>query len=88
MILLLEASCEQRIRSWKTLRKEVSALHKKISKQEGLVFNFVEGSLVKSIQNGDWILLDEINLATAETLEYLSGLLDSQSGSMILTERG
>ena len=66
----------------------MSALHKKISKQEGLVFNFVEGSLVKSIQNGDWILLDEINLATAETLEYLSGLLDSQSGSMILTERG
>lgn len=67
---------------------EVSDVEKKISTQDGLVFSFIEGSLVKSIQNGDWILLDEINLATAETLEYLSGLLDGQSGSMVLTERG
>ena len=63
-------------------------MDKKISTQDGLVFSFIEGSLVKSIQTGDWILLDEINLATAETLEYLSGLLDGKAGSMVLTERG
>ena len=27
------------------------------------------GALVKAVQNGDWVLLDEINLASAETLE-------------------
>lgn len=67
---------------------DVNSLEKKLSTQEGLVFNFVEGTLVKSIRSGYWILLDEINLATAETLQCLSGLLDSQSGSMVLTERG
>lgn len=34
------------------------------------------------------MLLDEINLATAETLECLSGLLESNSGSLTLLERG
>lgn len=33
-------------------------------------------------------MLDEINLATAETLECLSGLLESQQGSLFLLERG
>lgn len=37
---------------------------------------------------GDWVLLDEINLASAETLECLSGLLESQRGSLFLLERG
>lgn len=33
-------------------------------------------------------MLDEINLASAETLECLSGLLESNSGSLTLLERG
>lgn len=47
-----------------------------------------QGSLVKAVRNGDWVLLDEINLAAAETLECLSGLLESTAGSVVLTERG
>lgn len=34
------------------------------------------------------MLLDEINLAPAETLERLSGLLDGEYGSIYLTEKG
>ena len=34
------------------------------------------------------MLLDEINLASAETLECLSGLLESTTGSVVLMERG
>lgn len=33
-------------------------------------------------------MLDEINLASAETLECLSGLLDGSAGSLYLLERG
>ncbi|WAQ89034.1 hypothetical protein PtA15_10A457 [Puccinia triticina] len=51
-------------------------------------FRFVEGPLVKALQNGDWVLLDEINLGTAETLEALSGLLRHPNASVILSERG
>ena len=41
-------------------------------------FTFVEGSLVKGIRAGVWILLDEINLANAATLQRLNALLDGQ----------
>ncbi len=43
---------------------------------------------MKALRQGDWVLLDEINLATAETLECLSGLLETSSGSVVLLERG
>ncbi|TKY90301.1 hypothetical protein EX895_000299 [Sporisorium graminicola] len=58
------------------------------SKKKNLVFSFVEGPLVKALRQGDWILLDEINLAAAETLDSLTGLLQSPSSSITLTERG
>ena len=52
------------------------------------MFSFVEGPLVKALRNGDWVLLDEINLASPETLECLSGLLQGNDASIVLTERG
>ena len=39
-------------------------------------FSFVGEILVKAIREGKWVLLDEINLASAETLQRLSGLLE------------
>ncbi len=58
------------------------------SKKKNLVFSFVEGPLVKALRQGDWLLLDEINLAAAETLDSLTGLLQSPTSSITLTERG
>ncbi|GAA5887893.1 hypothetical protein JCM5296_001800, partial [Sporobolomyces johnsonii] len=52
------------------------------------VFSFVEGPLAKAIRNGDWVLLDEVNLASAETLESLSTLLQAPDSSLVLTEQG
>ena len=56
--------------------------------ETGFAFAFEEGALVKAVRNGDWVLLDEINLASAETLERLVSLLDSKDASLALTERG
>lgn len=53
------------------------------------VFNFIEGSLVKAVRNGDWLLLDEVNLASADTLESISDLLtEASSRSILLSEKG
>ncbi|KAJ2548861.1 AAA ATPase midasin, partial [Coemansia sp. RSA 1933] len=52
-----------------------------------MVFSFVEGALVKAARSGGWILLDEINLATAETLACLGGLLQKER-SLLLAETG
>jgi midasin (ATPase involved in ribosome maturation) len=39
-------------------------------------FSFIEGALVQAVREGQWVLLDEINLASAETLQRLASLLE------------
>ncbi|XP_007949614.1 midasin [Orycteropus afer afer] len=56
--------------------------------ENALLFAFVEGTLAQAVKKGEWILLDEINLAAPETLECLSGLLEGSAGSLVLLDRG
>ncbi|CAG2222307.1 MDN1 [Mytilus edulis] len=78
-----------RSEKWKNIKHRLQQLKVQVQQTENvLAFAFIEGTLVKALRNGDWVLLDEINLAAAETLECLSGLLESQAGSLVLTERG
>ncbi|KAF1990977.1 midasin [Aulographum hederae CBS 113979] len=61
------------------------------NKSDAFAFTFVEGNIVKALRNGDWVLLDEINLASPDTLESLSDLIASGPGetpSVSLTETG
>jgi midasin len=58
---------------------------------KGFAFTFVEGNIVKAARNGDWVLLDEINLASPDTLESIADLLHSGYGgspSILLSETG
>ncbi|XP_046836565.1 midasin isoform X1 [Vespa crabro] len=73
---------------WEKLSEKLEKLELQVKAQYSLAFSFVEGSLIKALKEGYWVLLDEINLANAETLECLSGLLEKSSGSLSLLERG
>ncbi|XP_078617566.1 midasin-like [Branchiostoma floridae x Branchiostoma japonicum] len=74
---------------WKKLSERLAQLQYQLKTAESaLAFSFIEGTLVQAVRKGEWVLLDEINLATAETLECLSGLLESASGSVVLIDRG
>ncbi|XP_032667152.1 midasin [Odontomachus brunneus] len=75
-------------RNWENLLERLNKLYTQVRSQYALTFSFVESSLVKALRDGSWVLLDEINLANAETLECLSGLLESSSESLPLLERG
>ena len=58
---------------------------------EAFAFSFLEGNIVKAVRNGDWVLLDEINLASSDTLEALADLLGGGpdgAPSLLLTETG
>ncbi|KAK5114749.1 hypothetical protein LTR85_010062 [Meristemomyces frigidus] len=55
---------------------------------EAFAFSFVEGNIVRAVRNGDWVLLDEINLATPDTLESIADLFDPSAPSLLLTEAG
>lgn len=59
-----------------------------VNLENSFVFNFVEGSLVHAIRHGDWVLLDEINLASSDTLESIADLLVEDSRSILLSEKG
>lgn len=56
--------------------------------KKSFLFSFIEGSLIRAMKEGHWVLLDEINLASAETLECLVELLHSPTGSLTLIESG
>lgn len=74
---------------WKKIGQRVQHLRQQVKHAgSAQVFSFVEGALVKAIKRGEWVLLDEINLATPETLECLNGVLESQQGSVVVLERG
>lgn len=73
---------------WLKIKEKLFKLEAQLKHKSQLAFSFIEGSLVKAIRNGYWVLLDEINLANAETLECLSGLLEGSESSLNLIERG
>jgi midasin len=54
--------------------------------ENGFAFAFVDGLLVDAMRQGHWVLLDEINLASPETLQGIAGILEGQS--LCLTEKG
>ena len=47
-------------------------------------FNWKDGILLSAMRNGDYLLLDELNLAEPQILERLNSLLDQ--GMLVITE--
>ena len=77
---------------WAKFESEVQVFQMQLdSGSKGFAFSFIEGNIVKAVRNGDWVLLDEINLASSDTLESLTDLLSEESEggpSLILSESG
>ncbi|OTB08493.1 hypothetical protein M426DRAFT_7806 [Hypoxylon sp. CI-4A] len=77
---------------WETFSKSLEQFDIQVSGGSGsFAFAFVEGNIVKAARNGDWVLLDEINLASPDTLESIADLLASgpnDEPSILLSETG
>src|SRR5207248_1951953 len=77
---------------WESFTRNLDQFDIHISgSSENLAFTFIEGNIVKAARNGDWVLLDEINLASPDTLESIVGLLQSGRNnppSILLSETG
>ncbi|GAB2222234.1 hypothetical protein Drorol1_Dr00013440 [Drosera rotundifolia] len=74
--------------AWEDFEKKLQIVYRQITASSGMLFSFVEGAFVTALRNGDWILLDEVNLAPPETLQRIIGVLDGQNRSLCLAERG
>ncbi|KAG6329770.1 hypothetical protein ID866_9320, partial [Astraeus odoratus] len=75
--------------AWERFERDVDEFDMQHAQGQGkFAFDFVEGPLVKALRSGDWVLLDEINLASSETLECITTLLSGPTASITLTEKG
>ena len=75
--------------SWSDFRNRVIRLQISLPKiSEGFAFSFFDGLLVEAMKNGYWVLLDEINLASSETLQGLSSVLDAAQEYYFQSEKG
>ena len=75
---------------WNELVSRVALLRDQVKQNQGksvMVFAFIEGSLVKAMREGHWILLDEINLAEADVLQSLCHVLDTSDSSVVLIDK-
>lgn len=79
---------EEIVKGWDNFSVKLEIARGQVEASSGMIFSFVEGAFVSALRNGEWILLDEVNLAPAETLQRLSGVLEGEEGSLCLAERG
>ncbi|XP_041985023.1 midasin [Aricia agestis] len=79
---------QERLKIWLAFGYKLAKLEQQVKAELKLTFAFIEGSLIKAMQEGYWVLLDEINLASAEVLECLAGLLEDKDETIELLEKG
>ena len=75
------------LHEWSEMLKKFNNILSNLDKiDSNLVFSFLEGNLIKALKNGDWILIDEINLATNDVLQKIVPLIEGKS--LMLYEKG
>ncbi|KAI9787974.1 MAG: hypothetical protein M1835_002555 [Candelina submexicana] len=89
----LDSPRQQELRGrWQNFAQDLRTFDLQLSNgSKGFAFEFIEGNIIKAVRNGGWVLLDEINLATPETLESIADLLHNGPGglpSILLSETG
>lgn len=89
----LDASKFSELRQrWKTFDGELTEFEARVSQGDAkFAFAFVPGKIVKALRNGEWVFLDEINLASPDTLENIASLLhhgNEGPPSVLLSEAG
>lgn len=89
----LESPKYQQLRQkWESFAAQLTDFEAQVSQGDTkFSFAFVEGKIVKALRNGEWVLLDEVNLASPDTLENIASLLhhgSEGSPSVLLSEAG
>ncbi|CAA2972808.1 midasin isoform X1 [Olea europaea subsp. europaea] len=79
---------EELLKAWENFSVKLERACTQVNASDGMVFSFVEGAFISALKNGEWILLDEVNLAPPEILQRVIGVLEEEKGSLCLVERG
>ena len=89
---VIHAKAELLIPRWLQFAEALGSFQRQIKAgDKGFAFKFVESQLIRAVRTGSWVLLDEINLASSETLDAIADLLvsDHDGGpAILLSESG
>lgn len=78
-----------KLSEWQSLEESVHKYQVNLPKLEtGFAFRVVKGLLVQAFEQGQWILLDEINLAPPETIQMLSRFLQPNEQEIAVEMNG
>ncbi|KAL4910123.1 hypothetical protein BDW74DRAFT_173590 [Aspergillus multicolor] len=89
----LESPKYQHLRQrWERFTAQLNDFEAQVAQGDAkFAFAFVQGKIVRALRNGEWVLLDEVNLASPDTLENIASLLhhgSEGSPSVLLSEAG
>ncbi|KAJ5215627.1 uncharacterized protein N7498_002034 [Penicillium cinerascens] len=77
---------------WEGFESQLADFEAQVSQGDAkFAFAFIQGKIVRALRNGEWVLLDEVNLASPDTLENIASLLhhgSEGSPSVLLSEAG
>lgn len=62
--------------------------HEVETKKPTMTFKYQEGLLVQALVKGDWILIDEINLASYDLLDVISQLVNPEHNEIAIPDKG
>jgi midasin len=59
-----------------------------VKQSNQMKFEWIDSSLVKAIENGDWVLIDNANFCPPSVLDRLNPLLERNGGILQINEKG
>ena len=62
--------------NWSALHKKIEQVSKAVATNSRLYFAFIHGVLTTAVSKGQWILLDEINMAESDVLDCIGEMLN------------
>ena len=81
---LVSESTRENLRfNWETLNEEI--LHHRPGTPN---FRWIDGILIKAMENGDWLVLDDANLCSPQVLDRLNSLLEDNCRELMINEQG
>jgi midasin len=74
--IILQLGQTSRLSEWNEMLQKFNNIFSNLDRiDSNLVFSFLEGNLIRALKNGDWVLIDEINLATNDVLQKIVPLI-------------
>ncbi len=73
---MIKAGVASNVAKWEELRARAASIRRVLRKKVASLFSFVGGALTSAVRDGDWVLLDEVNLAGSEALLALLDLFN------------